>query len=233
MPGDEGDVHGSGPRSKLSSGRPIWRARAARKMPGSVSSGLSGYDSKLDVSPGVDVWGMMGACMPKSHEQQHSRLRNSGTHANRLALDEVPVDALEPAVVLDVRRTVLEVPKALREIRGEKPPDEVLGDKVDVRREGELARQDLLVDLERRVGEEWWVPGEEFEEEHAERPEVGRFAVPGCGNLLGRQVSGSGRRQRENGTYDFGREVFGCAAERVRAVRDVLCEANCGAPSSA
>lgn len=155
------------------------------------------------------------------------------THPNLLPLDHIPINALKPPMVLNIRRPVFQIPQPLAQVRRQQPPNEVLGDKIDVRGEDELARQDLLVDLERRVGEEGWVAGEELEEEYAKGPEVGGFAVPDGSDLQGgRGLGGEGGEGGRRDADDFGSEVLGRATEGVRPIRDVLCEADCFALSA-
>lgn len=125
------------------------------------------------------------------------------THPDLLPLHRRPVDSLEPRVTLDVLRTALEVSEPQTEVRREKPLDEILCERVDVSRDSEPALEDFLVDLERIVGEEGRVAGEELEEEDAECPPVGGGVVAGSGDDLGREVFGCERtgqlRTREAG----------------------------------
>lgn len=155
--------------------------------------------------------------------------RTTRTHPDLLARERLPIDALEPGVVLDVLRAALEVAEPLGEVVGEEAPDEVLGERVDVPRHAVPPGEDLLVDLERVVGEEGRVPGEELEQEDAERPPVGGGAVARCGDLRRGEreegsatVEGSGRGRGGRGTHDLGREVLGRAAQRPGALGHVL-----------
>lgn len=50
-------------------------------------------------------------------------------------------------MVLYIQRSSLEIAEALRQVRREKPLDEILGDEVDVRREHKLVLEDALVNL--------------------------------------------------------------------------------------
>ena len=52
----------------------------------------------------------------------------------------------------------LEASEPLRPVGHQKLLDEVLGHRVHVARPVDLAREDLLVDPERVVVEEWWKP---------------------------------------------------------------------------
>lgn len=136
-------------------------------------------------------------------------------------------------MVLDVHRTSLEVAQPLRKVGREEPFDEVLGDKIDVRREDKFVLEDALVDLEWVVGEEGREASEELEQENAERPPVGGGSVT-CGrDLVAEQRVSAvdpsvallllGRR-----AHDLRRKVFGRSAEGVGAIRDVLGEAKVG-----
>lgn len=166
------------------------------------------------MSPGVDVDGMIGACGVVSIAQTDCK----ATHSNLLALDRGPVHALEPAVVLDPVCAVVQVPETFAQVGRQEAFDEILGDKVDVGRKAKLAVQDLLVDPERVVVEEGRVTGKKLKEKHAVRPVVGGAAVARCGDA--EQVSAAS----EGVHVHLGREILGGAAERVRAVGNVLGE---------
>lgn len=166
----------------------------------------AGNRSKLLVSPGMFVMGMMGACrlgagqFTRNPEEDHQR---PASYLNLLAFDGGPVDAFEPRVIHDIAGAVAQVAEALRQVGRQESSDQVLRGRVNVTRDGKLAAEDLFVDLERVVGKEGRVAREQLEQEDAESPPVGGGAV-------------TGRRD------DLGSEVFGRAAEREGPVLDVF-----------
>lgn len=80
-------------------------------------------------------------------------------------------------MALDVVHARLQVAVALRQVHLQQVPQQVLQVGPEVGREADLARNDLLVDLNRLVGEERRVPGGHLVHQHTQRPPVDGFVV--------------------------------------------------------
>ena len=79
---------------------------------------------------------------------QVGRLESSLEHGR-------PVEVAEPLVLLDVGHAVLQIADAFGQVDLEQILDEVFEVHAEVRRKAQMARHDLLVDLDWIVGEEW------------------------------------------------------------------------------
>jgi len=86
-------------------------------------------------------------------------VKTIGTHL-KLAIPHIlPVDSLEPLVLLDVFRPTLKVSNTFRAVCRQELLDKVFRVGVKVGGELDLPCQNLLVNSERIVIEKGWVPG--------------------------------------------------------------------------
>uniref|UniRef100_A0A182Q467 Uncharacterized protein n=1 Tax=Anopheles farauti TaxID=69004 RepID=A0A182Q467_9DIPT len=116
-----------------------------------------------------------------------------------------PVGRREPPVALDVVHARLQVAVALGQIDLQQVAQQVLQLRAEVRREAHLAADDLLVDLDRLVGEERRVAGRHLVHEHTERPPVDRLVVALAQDDLRREILGRAA-QRPGSALDALRE---------------------------
>mmetsp|Transcript_8306 Transcript_8306/g.33615 ORF Transcript_8306/g.33615 Transcript_8306/m.33615 type:complete len:447 (+) Transcript_8306:240-1580(+) len=135
-------------------------------------------------------------------------VRNDGW--GQLSVEQrVEVNRGKPRVHLDIARAALEVAVPLREVGLQQLLNNVARGAREVRRELDLAVQDLPVGAHRVIVKERRIPREHFINEHAERPPVDRLAVALVEN-------------------DLRGQVVGRATKRVRAMVDLLCESEVG-----
>jgi hypothetical protein len=121
-------------------------------------------------------------------------------------------------VVHDVARPAPQIAEALRAVGGEEATNEVLGVRVNVRWEGHLVAQDLLVDPQGVVVKEGRVAGEHLEGEDAKRPPVDGLAVPLRQHNLGCEVLGRAAQCEGTVLDDLG-EAKVCDAQITAAVK--------------
>ena len=83
----------------------------------------------------------------------------------------------------DVLSSTTQVSESFRQISSQKSTDEIFRDWIDMRRNTEFSSENLFVDFERVVGEEWRIASEEFEEKDSESPPISSSAVTSRGDL--------------------------------------------------
>lgn len=123
--------------------------------------------------------------------------------------DGYPVGAGEPLVALDVVHARLEVAVPLGEVNLEQVAQQILQVRAKMRGEAWLAAHDLLVDLDRLIGEEWWISCCHLVDQNAQCPPVHRLVVALAED-------------------DLGRQIFRCAAQGPRPTLHPLGEAKVG-----
>lgn len=123
-------------------------------------------------------------------------VRHDGRRDSAL-LQSLPIDAIEPRVVLDVVGSSTKVAKAPTSIGRQQTRDEVARDRVNLFGKDELASEDFLIDEDRIGIVKGWIAGEHFVQQDAERPPVDSAAVTTALNdlrseVLGRTAEGPG-----------------------------------------
>lgn len=93
---------------------------------------------------------------------------------NFLAVQAVPVDLGEPHVRKDIATAAVQVAKALRQIGGEERAQQVLGAGLEEGRIIDIAREDLLIQLDRIVflRVKGWISSKHLEKQNTHAPPV-------------------------------------------------------------
>lgn len=112
-------------------------------------------------------------------------------------------------MALDVVDAVFQVAIPLGQVDLQQIAQDVLQVGAEVRREPQSAADDLLVDLDRLVGEEGWIAGGHLIQQHAQRPPVDRLVVALAEDDLRREVLGRAAQRPRAPFHPLGKAEIG------------------------
>lgn len=145
------------------------------------------------------------------------RDRRSGS-----TVDEgTPIKSLKESMLLDVFHPVVEIPNALALIRIQQFFNEILPNGLRARSltkhlcpgvdrfwVGDSAVQNLLIDHKGIVVAEWWIPLNEFIEEHTQAPKIDGRSMASALNDFRRQVLRRPAQRPRPGVASTGGRIF-------------------------